>query len=1448
MTSRTLATQNAQGLQSRGGWARFVSEACKYARANAEVDTWLVQEHNLNPTDAIAHRAIAAARGMEAIIGYAEEGENGVHWGGTLVLVNERTVTVKSVICATGGLTVVVTERNGESIKVASVYAPVKPVQRIDFIHQELRKYIDKDTYAGGDWNCVPDPTLDVQASNIQSYTRKNQGAKLLADIMKDCECFDIRREQLGNEREYTRAGVNRNSDIIATRLDRWYVPTTEEERGKLWTIYVKEDFIWKKKSSDHKLVILEQTTQEGERGRDRQTIDESLAWDERIQGRIANIVHKAYKGTSSEEDKWTRAIQKMRNYLLDETNRRKKKRRTEAKAQRIQLKVIARRLTRAPNKRLFELEKELKTEIYELEHPEIEIPITESRATQMTHRSDACTKAFFQSYKTIGKQQWINGIKTAIWREEGPTFKTINGKEECAPDKVSTELTKYYRMLYAPKVTDPHERELVMKMFRKRRISKKTKEIMDAPLTIEEIIEVMENLPLGKQAGPDRIPNGIFKCMSTIFAPRLFDLLTEAIANEKMPDILMEGEISVMYKKKERNDPRNYRPLTMLQNAYKIYTRVIARRMKTMVHTFVDNCQKGFVPDTFIADATMLLQLIEQYINDDDDERKGIMIFCDMEKAFDRVSFTFLRESMKALGFGKYFCNMVGILYDEDNAPRRRIYANGYYGPWFRIQSGVAQGCPLSPLLFLLVGQALKDLLDSENRIQGIEIKGRRYKISQYADDTTLLLRDVREMRIAFKILERWGRATGMKENSAKREGLAMGSYRYVKMPSNCGVKWAEEGGWVIALGVPIGNDLDPENFWKAKLDVIRSRSKRWLGLYRSSYYGRLLIAQAMYLGCLRYWLYSLLMSKRTIAEVQSDTDRILFAKDPSVFADTRYRRFVAKLTAIGPRSKGGLNAIDWKCHVEAFKAQWAMKYLHPYKSDWKELLDSLIIYDKKGREKFPEGRAILMSKLSNTDKKNVLKDLPKGSIYWRECIKAHWNMKITQDTSKVDKYVGREPLWRNWRYDASDHLTRRFFEKIGVYNLEHIMVGHSRKIRTAAQWRKRIDERYERRYGVMPDIRFTNKKVRDIMEIIEKIPANVKEALGEQHACYIRHLRTDGNLYALTEKGQHTEYGRWKQRKGKFAIMEVDDVGKLHKTGRMREFSSKTPIEVETWDGRKEDFFGRDKVGLDERVIGPKSTTFPMIEGWKMDGTAVRLDRLTIKAYTETLKLRKFKPPAAEKSWPRRLNLNPDEISFKKTWKIKSFFVTARDRLQWTKVWHRTLYTVGKDTSAESNSCIACNDTENILHLATCHIIRLEFWGIILDLLARLGQKAPEDETAFIILGRIDTDTTIDENLAGIMFLAWRCLYAEITRARIERDNPDMGVALTRTGAMCVTRLMTYGAFWRKWSKQRILTNRGHITALSLRERRVFKMNSIGEYEVHEEIMKLAKHNHEN
>ena len=72
-------------------------------------------------------------------------------------------------------------------------------------------------------------------------------------------------------------------------------------------------------------------------------------------------------------------------------------------------------------------------------------------------------------------------------------------------------------------------------------------------------------------------------------------------------------------------------------------------------------------------------------------------------------------------------------------------MYVNGYYSEWFTIKSGVAQGCPLSPLLFLVVAQALKYAIHSEPRLKGIKIGSKSYKMSQFADDTVLAHRMIK-------------------------------------------------------------------------------------------------------------------------------------------------------------------------------------------------------------------------------------------------------------------------------------------------------------------------------------------------------------------------------------------------------------------------------------------------------------------------------------------------------------------------------------------------------------------------------------------------------------------------------------------------------------------------------------------------------------------------------
>ena len=94
------------------------------------------------------------------------------------------------------------------------------------------------------------------------------------------------------------------------------------------------------------------------------------------------------------------------------------------------------------------------------------------------------------------------------------------------------------------------------------------------------------------------------------------------------------------------------------------------------------------------------------------------------------------------------------------------------------------------------------------ERGIKGILVKRHRHKLSQFADDTTMMLRNKKEIRFATRALRRWCKATGMRENVLKREGLGMGRYKNKDLGMN--IKWARAGEWCVSLEVPIGNDQD--------------------------------------------------------------------------------------------------------------------------------------------------------------------------------------------------------------------------------------------------------------------------------------------------------------------------------------------------------------------------------------------------------------------------------------------------------------------------------------------------------------------------------------------------------------------------------------------------------------------------------------------------------------
>ena len=306
-----VATLNVRGLQSPGAWRDFLEATVRWTRRK-RVRVLAVQEHNLHPDEHGNRVREASMMGWQLFVSYAARGVDGKYWGGALIMV-ANDIKVHREVANREGLMAVSLNLSDEEYTVASIYAPVNPSKRVDFIN-DLKNRLPKYTIAGGDWNVVPDVTVDRRGPN--ALQNANVGAAALAAAADTLKIFDIRREQLGNKFEHTR-----KDGSSAARLDRWYVPIEGKYADILWSIEVNDEFVYKnKKASDHLAVILTLDKSVGERGRERATINEAIVARPEIQSIIIDAVHEAYSHGGREGKKWARAHNVLRDRLLKET------------------------------------------------------------------------------------------------------------------------------------------------------------------------------------------------------------------------------------------------------------------------------------------------------------------------------------------------------------------------------------------------------------------------------------------------------------------------------------------------------------------------------------------------------------------------------------------------------------------------------------------------------------------------------------------------------------------------------------------------------------------------------------------------------------------------------------------------------------------------------------------------------------------------------------------------------------------------------------------------------------------------------------------------------------------------------------------------------------------------------------------------------------------------
>lgn len=96
----------------------------------------------------------------------------------------------------------------------------------------------------------------------------------------------------------------------------------------------------------------------------------------------------------------------------------------------------------------------------------------------------------------------------------------------------------------------------------------------------------------------------------------------------------------------------KNWRPITLLNVVYKLASGCIAERLKTVLSKLISNDQTGFISGRYIGENTRLIYDIMNYM--EENNIPGLLLIIDFEKAFDTISWEFIKKVFDFFNFGE--------------------------------------------------------------------------------------------------------------------------------------------------------------------------------------------------------------------------------------------------------------------------------------------------------------------------------------------------------------------------------------------------------------------------------------------------------------------------------------------------------------------------------------------------------------------------------------------------------------------------------------------------------------------------------------------------------------------------------------------------------------------------------------------------------------------------
>ena len=243
------------------------------------------------------------------------------------------------------------------------------------------------------------------------------------------------------------------------------------------------------------------------------------------------------------------------------------------------------------------------------------------------------------------------------------------------------------------------------------------------APISSEDVKNAFFDINPLKAPGSDGFGGKFYQAYWPIIGPELITAVQSFFHHGKLPPSLNHTLITLIPKKEAPESPDHFRPISLINTIYKAISKILVTRLRPILQREISPLQNAFTRDRSIHDNLLIAKEALNTFRKSKNKTGWCALKLDMEKAYDRIEWDFLWQTLKAFGFPPTWVSWIQECVSNVSYS---IKVNGQPSPWFRPSRGLRQGDPLSPYLFILCMEVLirKLTLQSHSRTSGIGFK----------------------------------------------------------------------------------------------------------------------------------------------------------------------------------------------------------------------------------------------------------------------------------------------------------------------------------------------------------------------------------------------------------------------------------------------------------------------------------------------------------------------------------------------------------------------------------------------------------------------------------------------------------------------------------------------------------------------------------------------------